>query len=81
MCRGMSEVSRPISRDAPMMHIMPAPPQSSHCTILPVRLKRGPLQHAHSTKTATEHRLAPGLMNACHSSSWVSYKTNHCWGL
>ena len=30
MCRGMSEVSRPISRDALMMHIMPAPPQSSH---------------------------------------------------
>ena len=30
MCRGVSEVSRPISRDALMMHIMPAPAQSSH---------------------------------------------------
>ena len=43
MCRGMSEVSRPISRDALMMHIMPALTQTSHCGLPSGVPQLGPL--------------------------------------
>ena len=56
MCRGMSEVSRPISRDALMMHIMPAPLRALMAGRLPMRLSCAPFHQAHSRKTAAKQR-------------------------